>query len=127
MPRARIRCYKCLKTGHAIDNCQEETDRGRRCFNCGETGHSADQCAREARCVLCLNLEQESTHRLGSYKCAYPSFLSRREIFGDNRFDSNYNYSVRLERDAYEGRRSFAKSIRRGMSESDSYYQYQYD
>lgn len=93
MPRARIRCYKCHKTGHAINNCQEETDRGRRCFNCGNAGHNADQCgpmcARETRCSFCLDLGRASTHRLGNYNCTYPSFPTRREIFNDNRYDSN--------------------------------------
>ncbi|EFN69221.1 hypothetical protein EAG_08158, partial [Camponotus floridanus] len=53
LPKAKTRCYKCLKTGHTANNCREETDRGRRCFNCGNNGHNADRCAMEAGCPLC--------------------------------------------------------------------------
>lgn len=34
LPKAKIRCYKCLKTGHTVNACKKETDRGQRCYNC---------------------------------------------------------------------------------------------
>jgi len=122
LPRAKTRCYKCLKTGHTINNCREETDRGRRCFNCGNTGHNAGQCAMEAGCPLCRDQGFESTHKLGNFKCVYPSFPTRGEIANSNRYGSNY--TVNFEGGAFDGRRSYAKPSRNGISESDSYYYY---
>lgn len=126
MPRARLRCYKCLKTGHVISSCQEETDRGRRCFNCGNAGHG-DRCANETRCPLCLDLRQESMHKLGSFNCTYPTFPTRREVSNNNRYsryDNDYNdfNTARLGGEAYDSRRSFAEPNRRSISESDSNY-----
>jgi len=122
LPKAKIRCYKCLKTGHTLGSCTEETDRGRRCFSCGNTGHSAGQCAMEAGCPLCRDLGLESTHKLGNYRCAYPSFPTRWETANNNRYGSNLtvnnrygsNLTVNFEGGAFDGRRSHAKPGRRG-------------
>jgi len=122
LPRARIRCHKCLKTGHTIGSCAEERDRGRRCFNCGNTGHSAGQCAMEAGCPLCRDLGLESTHKLGNFRCAYPSFPTRWETANNNRYGSNLtvnnrygsNLTVNFEGGAFDGRRSYARPGKRG-------------
>jgi hypothetical protein len=76
--RARpMQCFRCLKTGHTIGNCDSSVDRSGRCYRCGGEGHVASRCEEEAKCPLCADLGRPAGHRLGGPSCTTPR-LNRR-------------------------------------------------
>lgn len=76
----------------------------------------------EAGCPLCRDLGCKSSHKLGNFNCVYSSFPTRREMTGCNGYERDNVF--RFGKGAYEGRRSYGKPYRGGISESDSYYYY---
>ena len=60
-----IRCYKCQRLGHIIQNCTGDIT----CVVCGE-GHDSKECTNPPNCINCSKLTLESNHRAGSPDCA---------------------------------------------------------
>ncbi|XP_020298712.1 cellular nucleic acid-binding protein-like [Pseudomyrmex gracilis] len=65
LPR-RLRCHRCLCTGHVRRHCSSAVDCSGLCYRCGAPGHGTRACsAKEPRCPLCSNLKVRANHRLG--------------------------------------------------------------
>lgn len=65
------RCFKCLETGHARNQCTSAADRSDRCFRCGGT-HVAKTCRMPPKCPLCADLGRPNGHCLGAAACGAP-------------------------------------------------------
>ncbi|KAI5719057.1 hypothetical protein M8J76_004319 [Diaphorina citri] len=62
-----LRCYACLKMGHAHYECRQKRGPQKilRCFNCTLDGHKAEDCKNAARCNTC----NSNGHRADSTRC----------------------------------------------------------
>ncbi|XP_011171567.1 uncharacterized protein LOC105204213 [Solenopsis invicta] len=65
-------CFRCLRTGHTIGNCDSPVDRGNLCYRCGQPDHVASGCEEALRCPVCADLGRPAGHRFGGPACTPP-------------------------------------------------------
>lgn len=68
--RARpVQCYRCRRIGHTVKACKSDIDYSKCCFKCGRKGHTANLCQHQTRCILCMKMQKNNNHRVGSPQC----------------------------------------------------------
>lgn len=69
LQRRTTQCFRCWKNGHTIRACKSDQDFSKCCYKCGRKGHMASTCQYPVRCILCMQLHKDHSHRAGSPQC----------------------------------------------------------
>lgn len=80
LQRRATQCFRCWKNGHTIRACKSEQDFSKCCYKCGRKGHMASTCQHPVRCILCMQLQKDHSHRVGSPQCTGVLAATREEV-----------------------------------------------